>query len=51
MAAFNVTYDHISNATMGGLMTALETANISYSKILTIFHDGTNYICAYIKSQ
>jgi len=41
-------YECISNATLAGLETALNTVTIKEGT-LTIAHDGTNYIACYVK--
>jgi len=41
-------YECVSNATLAGLQTALNTVVIARGT-LTITHDGTNYVACYLK--
>ena len=41
-------YKSIIDATLANVLTGLETANISASRIVQVFHDGSNYIAIYV---
>ena len=42
-----VEYKEKSDATLSNVLTFLENNKISSSRIVNLFHDGTNYICVY----